>query len=1210
VAVYVAGQGQPVPETISYTVTADGDANTTTTQLTFTFSKAVSGLTADNITISESGVTKGALTGGGTNWSLALTVDTAQNATVAIYKDGIESGQKPVKVYVAGDPVPPTAWTVTADGDENTPTAALVFTFSAPVSGLTADDIDSNSGIIVTKGALTGDGTSWSLALIVEADAAKSYIAVFINKAGIVDWSEGVWLYSQTTPITYEVTANGNANTTTTALAFTFSEAVSGLSIYDIHISYYSGVTKGELTGEGKNWSLALTVEQTTDIMVSISKVRIDNSQKTVKVYVKGQVSYEVTANGHPQTTRTTALDFTFSEAVSDLTADNISIISHQSVQKGALTGEGKNWSLALTVEWTTDITVAINKAGIENGQKSVEVYAPRYTVSYSVGEGSGSPPYSMYDVLVGEEITLPGQNEQGIMTAPPGKIFGGWQNGGDSYQAGQTWPVSADVTFTARWIPAPPVPDNLSLADSLAWLEENAVDGGNYTITLSGDETIAPHDLLYEYGQYERQTVSITLKGDSTNRTVHLSETGSLFTVGQNVTLILDSNITLQGRSDNTAPLVSVHRGGTLEMKTGSKISDNTFAAAFSYYGGGGVYVGGTFTMSGGEISGNTASSSSSSSFSSSNVYGGGVYVASDSEFTMSGGEISGNTASSSSSSSNACGGGVYVDSNGTFTKQVGGIIYGQDASDPALRNTVKNFSFGHAVYVSDSHYRNSTAGNSVILDSRDSGATGGWIDTVPDNLPHDKALEWFGGNRVTNTEYTITVKVDEYETIGPYSLSSGSPVNITLKGDSTNRTVWVSFLTVENNVTLILDSNITLVRGSSTTQLIRVDSGGKLEMRADSKIGGGVYVASDSEFTMSGGEISDNSASASSSTAYGGGVYVDSNGTFTMSGGTISSNSAASSHSYGDGVYVASNGTFTMNDGIISDNEVYVYGIFTMENGTISDSTDRGVYVASNGTFTMNNGTISDNTSSSNGGGVYVDNNGTFTMNGGKISNNSSSYSYGGGGGVYVNDIFAMSGGEISGNTTSYDNHGNSNSDGGGVYVDGIFTMSGGEISGNTSCGGKGDGVYVASGGFAMDGGTISDNTSSSNGGGVYVDSNGTFTMNNGTISNNIASSDGGGVYVDNGTFTMNGGTISGNTANYGGGVYVIREGVFTKQGGGTIYGSNANVTQKNTATNGNGNAVYVASTPPPAKKRNTTAGVGVTLDSAKNGQSGGWD
>jgi fibronectin type 3 domain-containing protein len=246
--------------------------------------------------------------------------------------------------------------------------------------------------------------------------------------------------------------------------------------------------------------------------------------------------------------------------------------------------------------------------------------------------------------------------------------------------------------------------------------------------------------------------------------------------------------------------------------------------------------------------------------------------------------------------------------------------------------------------------------------------------------------------------------------------------------------------------------------------------------------------------------------------------------------------------------------------------------------------------------------------------GGGVYVSG-GAFTMSGGKISGNRAySYSYSSyGDGVYISDgTFTMSGGEISNNTAS------SASFGGGVYVsNSTFTMSGGKISGNTASVGGGAYVYNNST-FTMSDGEISGNTVYNYGGGVEVYSNGTFTMSGGKISGNTVSSpysspNGGGV-ESGGTFTMSGGEISGNTVSssayaasvYGGGVY-ISGGTFTKQAGGVIYGSDTSSGWQNTATNGVGHAVYVAGG---NKRRDTTAGAGVTLSSAASGSAGGWE
>jgi hypothetical protein len=86
---------------ISYTATANGSSTSNTTAIELYFSASFTGLTADDITITNGtgSATKGALTGYGTQWFLAVTNVTAGNITVRINKTGIESENKTVTVY-------------------------------------------------------------------------------------------------------------------------------------------------------------------------------------------------------------------------------------------------------------------------------------------------------------------------------------------------------------------------------------------------------------------------------------------------------------------------------------------------------------------------------------------------------------------------------------------------------------------------------------------------------------------------------------------------------------------------------------------------------------------------------------------------------------------------------------------------------------------------------------------------------------------------------------------------------------------------------------------------------------------------------------------------------------------------------------------------------------------------------------------------------
>ena len=264
---------------------------------------------------------------------------------------------------------------------------------------------------------------------------------------------------------------------------------------------------------------------------------------------------------------------------------------------------------------------------------------------------------------------------------------------------------------------------------------------------------------------------------------------------------------------------------------------------------------------------------------------------------------------------------------------------------------------------------------------------------------------------------------------------------------------------------------------------------------------------------------------------------------------------------------------------------------------------STGGAVYVL--GTFTMNGGKISDNTAMERAGGVYVGG-GSFTMNGGEISGNIAKAASinSGGGGVYLNlanSSFTMNGGKISGNVAE------GHDGGGGVMVGYVansgnnkttFTMNGGEISGNEALG-----IMIDANGLR--------NYVGSSGGGVLVCSPHEFIMNGGrisgnkaigsgkTINNRDAIAYGGGVAVRaSGSFIMNGGEIFGNTAqpygtavSYGGGVYI--QSYTSNPSGthitakfrmvnGTIYGSNASASLRNTAQS---KAALVASTENPS-------------------------
>jgi len=247
---------------------------------------------------------------------------------------------------------------------------------------------------------------------------------------------------------------------------------------------------------------------------------------------------------------------------------------------------------------------------------------------------------------------------------------------------------------------------------------------GYEYLLEVHTDEVIDRKDSLSS-DTLKKSNVNIRLKGIGSMRNVSLSSTtaGSMFTVGDGITLILDENITLQGKSTINAALVTVSSGGTFIMKTGSAITGNTGDRTQPSKGGG-VYVAGTFTMDGGTIYDNSITSATTA-----NCRGGGVYV-NGGTFTMNDGAISNNTVENNIGSSaniqtiNAYGGGVYVvGTNGSFSMYGGTIsnntVIAKNTSTSTLTSYVAN-AYGGGVsvenYTTFTMHGGTISGNNLI--------------------------------------------------------------------------------------------------------------------------------------------------------------------------------------------------------------------------------------------------------------------------------------------------------------------------------------------------------------------------------------------------------------------------------------------------------------------------------------------------------------
>jgi hypothetical protein len=413
----------------SWSVTQDGgaDGTTDTASLFFMFGEDPGDLAAEEISLggadTDTGLAvKGALSGTGKNRRLAVSVAAQGIVTVSINRAGVEGGQKSVTVYKQGahDGI---TWTVEARGQVDTgpypyPLNALVFTFSAPVENLTANEIVINGGSldhVFRKGApeANADKTVWTMPITWWFSSLNySEPSVQITKEGLRG-SYGIFSSYVIGPNVFTVAAEAGGvygTTSTPALIVTFARPLrADLKPEDIEISpsenaaavVGTGITTTD--GERKVWRVPLqsvTGNGIVHVWAWVESCGIPPAPNSVLGVPRPTVSVVsaqqdatfavAAANGATGSANTTALTLTFDRAVPVLpevriTADTGSATANNA--GAATTDSGTTWTLPITtaVEGAVNVSIAPT-VGIVKTPVSVTVFKKR---SIKIANGS-----------------------------------------------------------------------------------------------------------------------------------------------------------------------------------------------------------------------------------------------------------------------------------------------------------------------------------------------------------------------------------------------------------------------------------------------------------------------------------------------------------------------------------------------------------------------------------------------------------------------------------------------------------------------------------------------------------------------------------------------------------------------------------------------------------------------------------------------------
>ena len=439
--------------------------NTTdTTAININFAVPVSGLTAQDITVTAGTgvVTTGALSGGGQAWSLAVAVISlgAGDVSVSIDRPEIEARSRTVQVFR-----PPVSWTASVYG---TPyTNAIYFEFEGPIVGLAAGNITVADGTgSVTTGALTSEGTSWRLAVDVVARVGE--VNVSIARTGVETRTETL----EVTAITWTATAYGSPNTT--AIDFEFSHPIAELTAADITVTDETGmVTTGVLAGDGTSWTLSVIAQRAGTVNVSIAGPGIARGPIPVIVY---PIAWVATPYGTPNTT---AIDFEFNVPIAWLTASDITVTAGTGLATAGNVASigGTSWRLAITATRAGTVYVSIALPGIEMGPMPVEVQPITWVATVY-----GTPTTIAIDFEFGASIAWLTADDITVRAGMGSAIAGDVTGGGTSWRLAVTVINQGSVWVSVN----NPGVDSVSSAITVAGIPSRLISaGGTHTVAI-----------------------------------------------------------------------------------------------------------------------------------------------------------------------------------------------------------------------------------------------------------------------------------------------------------------------------------------------------------------------------------------------------------------------------------------------------------------------------------------------------------------------------------------------------------------------------------------------------------------------------------------------------------------------------------------------------------------------------------------------------
>ncbi|SDB25816.1 protein of unknown function [Pseudomonas sp. NFACC23-1] len=575
-----------------------------TSQVTITFSEAVTGLTAADLTVQNG--TIGTLTSGdgGITWTGTLTaasniadttnIITLNNTGVADLAGNAGVGTTDSNNYIVNDTVAPTASIVVSDTAlRNGETSLVTITFSEAVSGLTTADLTVANGTLSGLSSSDG-GITWTATLTPDAAVTDTTNLVVLNNTGVADLSGNAGVgttnsnnYAIDTVLptaTIVVTDTALSAGETSLVTITFNEAVSGFTTADLTVA--NGTVTGLSTSDGGiTWTATLTPTASvsdTSNLITLSNSGIADLSGNAGTGTTDSNNYAidtlrptatiVVADNALNIGETSLVTITFSEAVTGFTLADLTVAN------GSLSGlsssdGGITWTATLTpsasITDATNLIVLANTGVLDaagnagTGTTSSNNYAvdtARPTATIVVADNALSiGETSLVTITFNEAVT-------GFTTADL-TVANGTLTGLSSSDGGITWTAtltpSASISDATNLITL----DNTGVADAAGNAGSGTTDSNNYAIdTARPTATIVVADTAVALG--ETSVVTITFSEAVTGFTLAdlTVANGSLSGLSTSDNITYTATFTPSAGISDTSNLITLDNTGVVD--------------------------------------------------------------------------------------------------------------------------------------------------------------------------------------------------------------------------------------------------------------------------------------------------------------------------------------------------------------------------------------------------------------------------------------------------------------------------------------------------------------------------------------------------------------------------------------------------------------------------------------------------------------------